>query len=194
MKSKYLLKMAMLFLFLPLAACAMVFGEEKNAILAYGTEDQIKKIITKNESLVQEYQIHKFKIASIHNEQVLILNETTAKKLIKKELLNVVSEKNTVKPLGKLPISIHQNGILFAKKQIANPMISEYKLTYEGNVIIGDLRIYGNMYAVVSDSTYKKIQSPQKTLGILQFDKNPINELPRKILDIEDVQLVKVKP
>ncbi len=171
----------------------MIFGEEKNAILAYGTEDQIKKIIKKNESIIQEYQVHKFKIASIHNEQVLILNETTANQLIKKELLNVVSGNNTVKPLKKLPISIHQNSILFAKKQIANPMISKYKLKYEGNIIIGNLRTYGNMYAIVSDSNYKKIQNPQKTLGILQFDKNPINELPRKILDIEDVQLVKVK-
>ncbi|PEF32632.1 lipoprotein BA_5634 family protein, partial [Bacillus wiedmannii] len=120
-------------------------------------------------------------------------NETTAKKLTRKGLLKHVGTDNSVKLLERLPAISEQQGILFAKKEVHNSTINGHKLVYQGNVVIGDLRLYGDMYAVVTDNYYKKMKMPEKTMGILQFTKNPINELPRKIFDVEETQLVKVK-
>ncbi|PEF36401.1 lipoprotein BA_5634 family protein, partial [Bacillus wiedmannii] len=65
--------------FLFLSGCSILFGEEKNAFIAYGSEKQIQKVIEKNKLKTKEHQIYKFKLSTIDKKQVLILNETTAK-------------------------------------------------------------------------------------------------------------------
>ncbi|WP_243649543.1 lipoprotein BA_5634 family protein [Baia soyae] len=72
------------------------------------------------------------------------------------------------KVIDRLPAISEEQGILFAKDKVEKAEINGAKLKYEGNIVIENQRVYADMYAIVNETTYKKIIGEEKSIGILK--------------------------
>ena len=87
-------------------------------------------------------------------------------------------------------------GIVFAKEAQNDVVINGKKMKYEGNVIIGDARKYTDMYVVVSDTEYTKVNEPVKTVGLAAFKENPKEKIfpdIKRDSKVEEAHMVEVK-
>ncbi|EJL29731.1 hypothetical protein PMI05_01346 [Brevibacillus sp. BC25] len=71
----------------------------------------------------------------------MVMNKTMAQSLLEKELLRKVDTGNNTTPIDTLPQITSDAGVYFAKNETANLTVDPNKLTYLGNVIVGDGRI-----------------------------------------------------
>ncbi|SFJ32550.1 MULTISPECIES: lipoprotein BA_5634 family protein [unclassified Bacillus (in: firmicutes)] len=174
-----------------LSGCSLL-GEKANGIVTYGSEQQINTVITKNKSDIKEKDTYKMKLATLEGKKVLVMDKKTGEELVKKELIKKV-EKDDTKALDKLPTVTADQGVLFAKETVENAKIDGTKLKYKGNTIIGDARSYADMFAIVDDAAYGKVNGEEKSVGVLKFDKDPKDKIQDTTKEAEAVQLVKIK-
>ncbi|MBO1582373.1 lipoprotein BA_5634 family protein [Bacillus sp. XF8] len=174
-----------------LSGCSLL-GEKANGMVTYGSEQQVNQVIDKNKSDIKEKDTYKMKLATLESKKVLVMDKKTGEELVKKELLKKVEKDNT-KAIDKLPAVTADQGVLFAKEKVENATIDGAKLKYEGNTIIGDGRSYADMFAIVDDAAYEKVNGEEKSVGVLKFDKDPKDKIQDTTKETETVQLVKIK-
>ncbi|HFU7090033.1 TPA: lipoprotein BA_5634 family protein [Bacillus cereus] len=175
-----------------LSGCSLL-EEKANGMVTYGNEKQINRVIDLNNNNIKEKDTYKMKLATLEDKKVLVMDKKTGEKLVKKELVKKVETDDTTKAIDKLPTVTAEQGVLFAKEKVENTTIDGIQLKYEGNIIIGDARSYADMFAIVDDTTYKKVNGEEKSVGVLKFDKDPKDIMMNVTKETEATQLVKIK-
>lgn len=162
-----------------------------NGVALYGSQQQIENTIEKYKKELKSETSHKIKVAEIDDKKLMIINKTTAEAFIKRGIFKKVDKDDNTETLKSLPAVTSDTGVLFAKNNIENLMINDKKLNvkYEGNTIIGDGRVYVDMFAIVDDSIWETIDGEEKTIGLLEFNKDPKHEMIN--FDVELAQLMK---
>lgn len=162
-----------------------------NGVALYGSQQQIENTIEKYKKELKSETSHEIKVTEIDNKKLMIINKTTAEAFIKRGIFKKVDTDDNTETLKSLPTVTSDTGVLFAKNNVENLMINDKKLNvkYEGNTIIGDGRVYVDMFAIVDDSIWKTIDGEEKTIGLLEFNKDPKHELIN--FDVELAQLIK---
>ncbi|WP_306008599.1 lipoprotein BA_5634 family protein [Bacillus sp. MMSF_3353] len=175
-----------------LSGCSLS-GKKSNGFVVYGTEQQVQQLADQKKNDVKEKDVYKMKLATLENKKVLVMDKKTGEELVKKELLKKVEKDDNIKAIDKLPAVTADQGVLFTKEKVENMTIDGVKLKYEGNTIIGDGRFYADMFAIVDDVAYNKVKGEEKSVGVLEFDKDPKNEMQDTKNKVEEVQLVNIK-
>ncbi|KFM99479.1 hypothetical protein D0U04_05155 [Bacillus clarus] len=175
-----------------LSGCSLI-GEKSNGLVVYGTEQQVQQLADLKKNDVKEKDVYKMKLATLEDKKVLVMDKKTGEELVKKELLKKVEKDDNTKAIDKLPAVTADQGVLFTKEKVENMTIDGVKLKYEGNTIIGNGRSYADMFAIVDDVAYNKVKGEEKSVGVLEFDKDPNNEMQDTKIKVEEVQLVKIK-
>lgn len=162
-----------------------------NGVALYGSQQQVENTIEKYKKELKSETSHEIKVTEIDDKKLMILNRTTAEEFIKRGILKKVDKDDNTETLKSLPAVTSDTGVLFAKNNIENLMVNGKKLNakYEGNTIIGDGRVYVDMFAIVDDSIWKTIDGEEKTIGLLEFNKDPKHEMIN--FDVELAQLIK---
>lgn len=175
-----------------LSGCS-ILGEKSNGVIAYGTEQQVQQLANQKKDDVKEKDVYRMKLTSLEGKRVLVMDKKTGEELVKKELLKKVDKNDDTKAIDKLPDVTAEQGVLFTKEEVEDVTIDDIKLKSEGNIIIGDGRSYVDMFAVVDDAAYNKINGEEKSAGVLKFDKDPKNEIMDMKKQVEELILVKIK-
>ncbi|USK96984.1 lipoprotein BA_5634 family protein [Bacillus tropicus] len=172
----------------------MVAPQAKGVVM-YGDETGVQKTMDQYKDKIESQNKFEAKLGTVNENKVLIMNKTTAEKMVKENMLKKVV-KEDVEPIKALPAISDEAGILFAKEEQKDVVMNGKKMKYEGNVVIGDARKYTDMYAVVSDTEYAKINEPVKIIGLVAFKENPKEKIFPDIKrgsNVEEVHMVEVK-
>ncbi|PGU07566.1 hypothetical protein COD21_24045 [Bacillus cereus] len=171
-----------------------MIAPQANGIVMYGDETGVQKTMDQYKDKIESQNKFEAKLGTVNEKKVLIMNKTTAEKMVKEKMLKKVV-KEDVEPIKALPSISDEAGIVFAKEE-KDVEIDGKKMKYEGNVVIGDARKYTDMYVVVSDTEYTKINQPVKTIGLAAFKENPKKEIfpdIKKDSKVEEAHMVEVK-
>ncbi len=193
MKKTVLGILTMLMAVTALTGCNML--AKANGVILYGEESEIVKAVEKEkDELVKEEQ-HKIKILDNNGHQVMILSEKTADALVKKKLINEITnpEKAKIKAVSSLSKISNGKGLLFAKKELKELNVDgkSLEIKYEGNLIIGEGRTYAEIFLIVTDEEWASLSGTEKTLAILEYDKDPSSK--GLDYDVEKTQLVRIQ-
>jgi len=172
-----------------------MIAPQAKGVVMYGDETGVQKTMDQYKDKIESQSKFEAKLGTVNEKKVLIMNKTTAEKMIKESMLKKVV-KEDVEPIKALPAISDEAGILFAKEEEKDVVIDGKRMKYEGNVVIGDARKYTDMYAVVSDAEYAKINEPVKTIGLAAFKENPKEKIFPDIKrgsNVEEVHMVEVK-
>lgn len=172
-----------------------MIAPQAKGVVMYGDETGIQKTMDQYKDKIESQNKFEAKLGTVNEKKVLIMNKTTAEKMVKENMLKKVV-KEDVEPIKALPAISDEAGILFAKEEQKDVVMNGKKMKYEGNVVIGDARKYTDMYAVVSDTEYAKINEPVKTIGLVAFKENPKEKIFPDIKrgsNVEEVHMVEVK-
>lgn len=169
--------------------------QKANGVILYGDQQQIEDSIQKEKDDLIEKDEYMIKVVQNGEKKILILNENTAKDLVKKELLKKVTNETEVEPITALPEVTKGKGVLFAKQKTEEVHLEGMNLevsevSYEGNKVIGDGRHYVDMFLIVNEDDFSAIKGIEKTMGIIKYNKDPDKKLPG--FDVEQVQLVRI--
>ncbi|MEI2319244.1 lipoprotein BA_5634 family protein [Bacillus paramobilis] len=172
-----------------------MIAPQAKGVVMYGDETGVQKTMDQYKDKIESQSKFEAKLGTVNEKKVLIMNKTTAEKMIKESMLKKVV-KEDVEPIKALPAISDEAGILFAKEEEKDVVIDGKRMKYEGNVVIGDARKYTDMYAVVSDAEYAKINETVKTIGLAAFKENPKEKIFPDIKrgsNVEEVHMVEVK-
>lgn len=172
-----------------------MIAPQAKGVVMYGDETGVQKTMDQYKDKIESQNKFEAKLGIVNEKKVLIMNKTTAEKMVKENMLKKVV-KEDVEPIKALPAISDEAGILFAKEEQKDVVMNGKKMKYEGNVVIGDARKYTDMYAVVSDTEYAKINEPVKTIGLVAFKENPKEKIFPDIKrgsNVEEVHMVEVK-
>lgn len=124
----------------------------------------------------------------------MILSRTQAEEMMKGKLWNSVVREDKTELVTEISEPKEGEAILFARDvdKSINPL-SALETSYKGNIILGNGRTYVDMFLIVTDDEWDKIDAQIKTVGYLHFDEdeNPkykLNEFPT----VEKAQLVSI--
>jgi hypothetical protein len=166
--------------------------EKANGVILYGDHNQVAGVFEQEKDDLKEKNEYKFKVAEDQGQQILIFNETTAKALVEKELLNKVVKDDETEPIKSLP-ELKDKGILFTKQDNVDKVTIDgqsLSVSNEGNIVIGRGRAYGDMFLVVSDDKWSAMKGTEKAMGVIEYDKDPAEKLPE--FEVEKVQLITI--
>lgn len=172
-----------------------MIAPQAKGVVMYGDETGVQKTMDQYKDKIESQSKFEAKLGTVNEKKVLIMNKTTAEKMVKENMLKKVV-KEDVEPIKALPSVSDEVGIVFAKEEQKDVVIDGKKMKYEGNVVIGDARKYTDMYAVVSNAEYTKINEPVKTIGLAAFKENPKEKIFPDIKrgsNVEEVHMVEVK-
>jgi len=172
-----------------------IIAPQATGVVMYGDEAGVQKTMDQYKDKIESQNTFEAKLGTVNEKKVLIMNKTTAEKMVKENMLKKVV-KEDVEPIKALPSVSGEVGIVFAKDTQNDVVIDGKKMKYEGNIVIGDARKYADMYAVVSDAEYTKINEPVKTIGLAAFKENPKEKIfpdIKKGSNVEEVHMVEVK-
>ncbi|PFZ07862.1 hypothetical protein COL60_18545 [Bacillus pseudomycoides] len=153
-----------------------MIAPQANGVIMYGDDVAVQQKIAQYKGEIESEHKFEAKFATVNDKKVLIMNKTTADKMVKEKVLKKV-EGEDAKPIATLPAISDDAGAVFAKAEQNDVIIDGKKMKYEGNIIIGDARKYADMYAVVSDVAYQTMNQPVKTIGVVEFKENPKKEI-----------------
>ncbi|MCR8641765.1 lipoprotein BA_5634 family protein [Paenibacillus sp. N1-5-1-14] len=179
-----------------LTGCGLIdgiFGEKANGVIIYGETQQIDKAIEKHKSKISEKNTFPVKLIEAQDKKVLALSSKTAEELIKKELLKKVVKDSDTQIITSLPSIPADGAILFAKEKVSNLPINGITAKYEDNIIIGDGRSYADMFLIVDETAFAKLQGTDKSMAALKYSKNPKNEMQDLSSEVEKAQMVTMK-
>lgn len=190
MKKSLLTGVSMVVLGLTLTGCSLF--PKANGIILYGDEQQITDSLDQEkENLIEEEQFT-IKLADEEEQRIMIMNEETAHALIEKGLIMKVKNANESEAISSIPELAQGESILFAK-EVRNEISIEgqsFDVKYEANNIIGDGRIYVDMFLIVDDTDWPSIKGKEKTLAIMEYKSDPSDRM--GLFDVEGTQLVKI--
>ncbi|MDZ5606520.1 lipoprotein BA_5634 family protein [Bacillus pseudomycoides] len=172
-----------------------MIAPQANGVIMYGDDAVVQQKMDQYKDKIESGHKFEAKFGTVNDQKVLIMNKITADKMVKEKVLKKV-EGEDVKPITTLPSISDDAGIVFAKTAQNDVEIDGKKMKYEGNVIVGDARRYADMYAVVSDAAYEKINQPVKTIGVVAFRENPKKEIFPDIKcdsKVEEAHMVELK-
>ncbi|MES5891418.1 lipoprotein BA_5634 family protein [Bacillus cereus group sp. RP43] len=172
-----------------------IIAPQAKGVVMYGDETGVQKTMDQYKDKIEFQSKFEAKLGTVNEKKVLIMNKTTAEKMVKENMLKKVV-KEDVEPIKALPAISDEAGIVFAKEEQKDVVIDGKKMKYEGNVVIGDARKYTDMYAVVSDTAYTKINEPVKTIGLAAFKENPKEKIfpdIKRDSKVEEAHMVEVK-
>ncbi len=172
-----------------------MIAPQAKGVVMYGDETGVQKTMDQYKDKIESQSKFEAKLGTVNEKKVLIMNKTTAEKMVKENMLKKVV-KEDVEPIKALPSVSDEVGIIFAKEEQKDVVINGKKMKYEGNVVIGDARKYTDMYAVISDAEYTKINEPVKTIGLAAFKENPKEKIFPDIKrgsNVDEVHMVEVK-
>lgn len=172
-----------------------IIAPQATGVVMYGDEAGVQKTMDQYKDKIESQNTFEAKLGTVNEKKVLIMNKTTAEKMVKENMLKKVV-KEDVEPIKALPSVSGEVGIVFAKDTQNDVVIDGKKMKYKGNIVIGDARKYADMYAVVSDAEYTKINEPVKTIGLAAFKENPKEKIfpdIKKGSNVEEVHMVEVK-
>lgn len=166
--------------------------QKANGVILYGDQQQIAASFQKEKDDLIEKDEYPIKVVENGEKKILILNENTAKDLVKKQLLKKVTNETDTEPITSLPEVTKGKGVLFAKQKTEEVHLEgvQLEVSYEGNKVIGDGRRYVDMFLIVDEDDFSTIKGIEKTMGIIKYDKDPDEKLPE--YDVEQVQLVRI--
>lgn len=164
---------------------------QANGIILYGDQQQIESSFEKVEKSLEE-DGYSVKVAEAGDQEIVILEEKTAKAILEKGLFIEVINDSDTEPITSLRDLKKNEMVLFAKEKVNEVTIDgqPLKVTYEGNKIIGDARVYGDMFLIVDDANWSTMQGTDKMIGIIKNEKDPSVEMGE--FDVERDQLVKI--
>ncbi|RBP29336.1 hypothetical protein DET55_101123 [Bacillus mycoides] len=172
-----------------------IIAPQATGVVMYGDETGVQKTMDQYKDKIESQNTFEAKLGAVNEKKVLIMSKTTAEKMVKEKMLKKVV-KEDVEPIKALPSVSGEVGIVFAKDTQNDVVIDGKKMKYEGNVVIGDARKYADMYAVVSDAEYTKINEPVKTIGLAAFKENPKEKIfpdIKRDSKVEEAHMVEVK-
>ncbi|EEK97723.1 hypothetical protein bcere0013_52140 [Bacillus cereus BDRD-ST26] len=172
-----------------------MIAPQATGVVMYGDEPGVQQTMDQYKDKIESQNKFEAKLGTVNEKKVLIMNKTTAEKMVKENMLKKVV-KEDVEPIKALPAISDEAGIVFAKEEQKDVVIDGKKMKYEGNVVIGDARKYTDMYAVVSDAEYAKISEPVKTIGLASFKENPKEKIfpdIKRDSKVEEAHMVEVK-
>ena len=191
MKKTILGILATLMAVLALTGCNMF--AKANGVILYGEQEEILKAVEKEkDELVAEEQ-HNIKISIIDNRKVMILTEETAQSLVEKKLIAEITnqEKGTTKVISSLSKVAKGEGLLFTKEESYEIKIENINIKNEGDLVIGEGRVYADLFLIVTDEDWASLEGTEKTLAILKYDKDPSAD--GLSYDVEKTQLVRIQ-
>jgi len=174
-----------------LSGCNMF--AKANGVILYGEEEEILNAVEiEKDDLVQEEQ-HKIKMITNNDRQIMILTVETAQSLVKKKLIKEITnqEKAKTKAISSLPKVAKGEGIFFTKEKSDELEIENINSKYEGNLIIGDGRVYADHFLIVNNEDWASLKGTEKSLAILKYDKDPSAD--GLSYDVEKAQLVRIQ-
>lgn len=143
------------------------------------------------------------KTGRFDQKRVLILNESTAKAMIKAKIFRKRDHSSHSKPLDTLPNFPKESSLLFINEEEKNIKSIEIEgkvipVTYDSDAWLGNNRNYGTLWYVIvaSNSVYKEIQANETKMQLLHLKKSLGDEKPKmstdNILTNEDVKVRKL--
>jgi len=166
-----------------------------NGVILYGEEEEILNAVEKEKDELVEEEQHKIKILTNDNRQIMILTVETAQSLVEKKLIKEITnqEKATTKAISSLPKVAKGEGLLFTKEESRELELEDMNINikYEGNMVIGEGRVYADIFLIVNDEDWASLKGTEKTLAILKYDKDPSTD--GLSYDVEKAQLVQIQ-
>ncbi|MFS0553203.1 lipoprotein BA_5634 family protein [Brevibacillus sp. 179-C9.3 HS] len=187
LRKKFGLGVSLLFAAVLFTGCS----QDANGIILYGTEQQINNALAKQSKDVTVTDTYSVKIVPAGEQNAMVMNKSMAQSLLEKELLRKVDEKNNTTPLSALPLIANSEGVYFAKNETTNLTIGSNKLSFQGNVIIGDGRSYADIFVIVDDSAWEQVEGDAKKVSVWGYKNDPKNEIGN--YDVETEQLIHMK-
>jgi Uncharacterised lipoprotein family len=196
LKKKIGLTVASVLTMVLLSGCSLVetIFPQARGIILYGTDQKVNEDMNKYKDDVKSSELLKVKMTESNDQKVMLINQTTAEAMLKGKLMRKVTDKDKVEPITALPKIAADAPALFAKEEMNKVNLNgkEIPVKYEGNIILGDARRYADMFMIVSDNAWEKMDGTETAVGVLHFDKkNPENEIGN--FTAEKAQLFSVK-
>ncbi len=185
--------LAAVFTITTLTGCGMFASA--NAVILYGEEEEVLAAIDKEKDVFIKEDQFKIKIWETGGKKLLFLTDETAQFLIDKKLLREITdqEKRKTKAVTSLPKVTKGEGLFFAREDAKDFDTKDIDLevTYEGNIIIGEGRVFTDMFLIIQEDDWSSLQGTEKTMAILEYDKDPSAEGLR--YDVDKTQLVRIQ-
>ncbi|WP_078379812.1 lipoprotein BA_5634 family protein [Sutcliffiella halmapala] len=162
-----------------------------NGVILYGDHNQIEEVLNQEKNVKEKVQ-YKFKIFEDGEQKIMIIDETTANALVNISLIKEVKEEPGTEAIKSIPRVTKGKGLLFAKETTDNIDLDGQviQVSYEGNKIIGDGRVYSDMFLIMNDMDWSVMKGTEKSMGIIEYAKDPAKKLGE--FNVEGVQLVKI--
>ncbi|PFZ27024.1 lipoprotein BA_5634 family protein [Bacillus wiedmannii] len=161
-----------------------------NGLLTIGDENKISPIINRYQEITKANEVFSVKTGTYGNGRVLILNESTARALIKDKVFRKRDNGSNFIPINTLPKFSKEGSLLFAQedeKTLRSIKLEgkEVPVIYNSDAWIGNKRIYPTQwYVIVSkNDIYKEIQANETKMHLLQFKKTLGDENPKMSTD-----------
>ena len=147
-----------------------------------------------DDDIIEEDQ-YSIKLLENNGQQIMVFTEDTAQALVKKKLIREITdqEKAKTKVVTSLGNVAKGEGLLFAKKSMKEINIGEesMKVDYKGNLIIGEGRVFTDMFLIVNEADWDSIKGTEKFMAVLKYDKDPSAD--GLSYDVEKTQLVRIE-
>lgn len=166
------------------------FFDKANGVILYGTDravDHTMSSFSKDAKLSRKLP---FKEQHIDKGSIMILSTDSAEALLDAGVLKQVKEEDKVVTLEKASVVREKEGVLYAKSEVQDLHLDGVKLHYDGNCMIGVGRALVDMFAIVSNEDYEKMNGEEKTIGLLNVGKDLSAKLQDMSNQVEAVQLV----
>lgn len=166
--------------------------DKANGIILYGDEEKVLSSLKEEHNGQVEKDSLSVKLMEADGKRLLVMDESSAQYLVSKELLRKVEDGGDTEAVSSIPELAEGEAILFAKKADSATNLKSFvkQLKYEGNIIIGDGRVYAELFLIVADEQFPEFEAEEKTMGIIQYNKDPDGI---GGFDVEKEQLVKIE-
>lgn len=161
-----------------------------NGVLIIGDGNHTSTIMNRYKENTKEYEVFSVKTGRFDQKRVLILNESTAKAMIKAKVFRKRDHSSHSKPLDKLPNFPKESSLLFINEEEKNIKSIEIEgkaipVTYDSDAWIGNNRNYGTLWNVIvaNNSVYKEIQANETKMHFLHLKKSLGDEKPKMSTD-----------
>lgn len=160
-----------------------------NGVLIIGDENNISPIINRYQEITKANEVFSVKTGTYGNGQVLILNESTARALIKDKIFRK-RDNGSNYIIDTLPKFPKEGSLLFTNeddKTMKSIKIGEEEIpvTYDSDAWIGNNRKYSTEWYVIvaKNSVYKEIKANEMKMHLLHLKKSLGDENPKMSTD-----------
>ncbi|MRC19806.1 hypothetical protein GH866_30225 [Bacillus thuringiensis] len=174
-----------LFVISILGACSLFGGNKEplNGLMLLGEEQTLKKIETEHKKEIKSAAFYKVKQEENNGKKMLIMNEKTAKEIVKRGILREKDDDDNMRhstPISSLPRIKDKEAMIFADpkhKDIKNVEVNEIKIQakYESNSGFSFPRWSQDkeeLLLIVDNDTFHKIASPEIDMSIVELNKS----------------------